>query len=76
MVDPGCSGGGFDDVQDLHEQRVVIVLGILGRATLTNAYALETIPQTGPSRRVQRWEQSVPRVQAGGIEDDWRGIQK
>lgn len=21
MVDPGCSGGGFDDVQDLHEPR-------------------------------------------------------
>jgi len=34
MVDPGCSGGGFDDVQDLHEQRVVVVLGILGRATV------------------------------------------
>jgi hypothetical protein len=25
VVDPGCSGSGFDDVQDLHEQRVVMV---------------------------------------------------
>ena len=31
MVDPGRSSGGFDDVKDLHKQRVVIVLGILGR---------------------------------------------
>jgi hypothetical protein len=55
MIDPGCSSGGFDDVQDLHKQRVVvIVLGILGRATLTNA--LKTIPQKGASSRVQRWE--------------------
>jgi hypothetical protein len=34
MVDPGCSGGGFDDVQDLHEQRVVIVLGSMGGANV------------------------------------------
>jgi hypothetical protein len=52
MVHPSCSGGGFDDVQDLHEQRVVIVLGILERATLTNAP--KTIPQKGASRRGER----------------------
>ena len=27
MVDPGCSGNVFDDVQNLHERRVVIVIG-------------------------------------------------
>jgi len=32
VIDPGCSGGGFDDVQDLHERRVVIVLGSMGGA--------------------------------------------
>jgi len=52
MVDPGCSGGGFNDVQNLHEQRVVSVLGILGRATFTNA--LKTIPQKGALRRGER----------------------
>jgi hypothetical protein len=57
MVDPGCSGGGFDDVQDLHEQRVVMA------RTLN---ALKTIPQKGALRRVQRRA-------TGGIEDDWRG---
>ena len=31
MVHPGCSGGGFDDVQDLHEKRVVMA------QSLTNA---------------------------------------
>jgi hypothetical protein len=62
VVDPGCSGGGFDDVQDLHKQRVVI-----GRS-VTNA--LKTIPQKGAARRVQRWEQSLLRVKAGGIEGD------
>jgi hypothetical protein len=46
VVDPGCSGGGFDDVQDFHLQRVVI-----GRS-VTNA--LKTIPQNGAARRVQR----------------------
>jgi hypothetical protein len=39
VVDPGGSGGGFDDVQDLHEQRVVIVRLLMN--------ALETIPQKG-----------------------------
>ena len=78
MVDPGCSGGGFDDMQDLHEQRVVIVLGILGRATLTNA--LKTIPQKGSdaeckgeSRACQSWQAGLLKAQAGDIQDDWRG---
>jgi hypothetical protein len=31
VVDPGCSSGGFDDVQDLHEQRVVMVRSLDGR---------------------------------------------
>jgi hypothetical protein len=31
VVDPGCSRGGFDDVQDLHEQRVVMVRLLDGR---------------------------------------------
>jgi len=72
MVDPGCSGGGFDDVQDLHEQRVVTA------RTLMNA--LKTIPQKGALRRGERWAQSVLivrarllKAQAGGVEDDWRG---
>ena len=64
MVDPGCSGGGFDDVQDLHEQRVVMT------RTLN---ALKTIPQKGALRRGERWEQSLLKAPAGGIEDDWRG---
>ena len=29
VVDPSCSGGGFDDVQDLHEMRVVIVRSLM-----------------------------------------------
>ena len=32
MVDPGCSGGGFDDVQDLHKQRVVMVRTLIERS--------------------------------------------
>jgi hypothetical protein len=39
VVDPGSSGGGFDDVQDLHEPRVVMV-----RLSMN---ALKTIPQKG-----------------------------
>jgi hypothetical protein len=30
VVDPGCSGGGFDDVQDLHEQRVAMARSLDG----------------------------------------------
>jgi hypothetical protein len=42
VVDPGCSSGGFDDVQDLHEKRVVMVRSLDGRN--------ETIPQKGAAR--------------------------
>jgi hypothetical protein len=45
VVDPGCSGGGFDDVQDFHEQRVVMARLLMD--------ALKTIPQNGAARRVQ-----------------------
>ena len=37
VVDPGCSGDGLDDVQDFHEQRVV-----MGRMVMD---AVKTIPQ-------------------------------
>jgi hypothetical protein len=50
MVNPGCSGGGFDDVQDLHEKRVVMVRLLMN--------TMKTIPQKGEARGVQRWEQA------------------
>ena len=46
VVDPGRSSDGFDDVQDLHWKRVVLV-----RLSLN---AVKTIPQKGASRRVQK----------------------
>jgi len=61
MVDPGCSGGGFDDVQDLHLQRVVIVLGILGRATVDERTENNTAKGCGAQGA---------KVRAGGIEGD------
>jgi phosphoribosylformimino-5-aminoimidazole carboxamide ribonucleotide (ProFAR) isomerase len=65
MVDPSCSSGGFDDVQDFHKQRLVIALVILGRAILNerikNNTAKGCVTQSAKTR-------------AGGIEDDWRGI--
>jgi hypothetical protein len=57
MVDPGCSSGGFDDVQDLHERRVV-----MARLSMN---ALKTIPQKGALSRVQRWGLDLLKVQAG-----------
>ena len=57
MVDPGCSCGGFDDVQDLHEKRVVMVRLLMN--------AMKTIPQKGAVRRVQR--------SAGKLIDNWLG---
>ena len=45
MVDPGCSGSGFDDVQDLHEKRLVMVPPLMD--------AMKTIPQKGAGRGVQ-----------------------
>ena len=50
VVDPGRSGDGFDDVQDLHWKRVVLV-----RLSLN---AVKTIPQKGASCRVQRCKQA------------------
>jgi hypothetical protein len=58
MVDPGCSGGGFDDVQDLHEQRVVMA------RTLN---AVKTIPQKGALRRVQRRRQAALKMTGADI---------
>lgn len=37
VVDPCCSSGGFDDVQNLHEKRVVLVRMVMD--------AVKTIPQ-------------------------------
>ena len=64
MVDPGCSSGGFDDVQDLHDKRVVMA------RTLLNA--LKTIPQKGAVWRVQRFRRAGTgrQMRAGKIEDN------
>ena len=40
MVDPGCSGGGFDDVQDLHDERTknnTAKVGVLQSAKVARA---------------------------------------
>ena len=48
MVDPGCSGGGFDDVQDFHEQRVV--MGALSDERRENNTAKRCGAQSGKRR--------------------------
>jgi len=63
MVDPGCSGGRFDDVQDLHEQRVVMLRLLMN--------AVKTIPQKGAAWRVQRYRRAGTgrQMRAGKIGD-------
>jgi hypothetical protein len=57
MVDPGCSRGGFDDVKDLHEERVVMARSVMN--------AVKTIPQKGALRSVQRCKQDGIKANSG-----------
>ena len=67
MVYPGCSNGGFDDVQDFHEQRVVLVrsldernenntakVGVLQSAKVEAGLQKQAGLNSGCGRRIQK----------------------
>jgi hypothetical protein len=71
VIDPGGSGGGFDDVQDLHEARVVVMRLLLN--------ALKTIPQNGASAQRAKLQAVNSKMSgadgtgsAGKLIDNWR----